>query len=69
MAELDLDRLERQIDMLIQQCRQLRVENESLHEKERRLLSERAQLMDQNIKARDKLEAVISRLKSMEEEV
>lgn len=69
MAKFDLDRLERQIDTLIQQCRELRVENKSLQDKERRLLAERAELMDQNIRARDKLEAVIGRLKSMEEEL
>lgn len=66
--EQDLKSLEFQIDELIQLCQQLKNENQALREQHGSLMSERANLMQKNEMARSRVEAMIMRLKTMEQE-
>ncbi len=63
----DLLNLERRVDDLIQTVEQLKRENGSLRESQSALLNERARLIEKTEMARNRVEAMISRLKSMEE--
>lgn len=58
--------LEHKIDELIQLCDVLNQENHLLKSREAGWASERAQLIEKNELARVKIEAMISRLKSLE---
>ncbi len=58
--------LEARIDVLIQLCKQLAEENKALRESQTHLMSERAALLEKNALARTRIEAMITRLKSME---
>jgi len=60
--------LEARVDDLLRISARLRQENQSLHEREAKLVEERAQLLKKNDVARNKVEAIISRLKSLEQE-
>lgn len=66
ITEEELSRLERRVDELILTCGQLKEENESLRAKQESLVSERATLIERNELARNRVEAMITRLKSME---
>ena len=66
--EKKLQQLEARIEELIRISSRLRLENESLHAREARLLEERAQLLKKNDVARSKVEAIITRLRSLEQE-
>ncbi|MGA8276946.1 MAG: TIGR02449 family protein [Rhodanobacteraceae bacterium] len=55
------------IDQLIDLCRRLQEENRSLRHSQEHLASERAQLMVKNEQARSRVEAMIGRLKSLEQ--
>lgn len=61
-----LEHLEDKVDELIALCSALDKENKSLRRRENEWLSERRQLMMKNETARSKVEAMITRLKSME---
>ena len=67
-TEQQLRQLEARIDDLLRISARLRQENQSLHEREAKLVEERAQLLKKNDVARNKVEAIISRLKSLEQE-
>lgn len=67
-TEQQLRQLEARVDDLLRISARLRQENQSLHEREARLVEERAQLLKKNDVARNKVEAIISRLKSLEQE-
>jgi len=69
MAEFDLNRLEQQVDELIRLCDRLREENASLRASQEHLVSERADLIEKTELARSKVEAMVARLKSMEEQL
>jgi len=69
MADFDLDTLERQVDELIRTCDRLRDENASLRAAQEHLVSERADLIEKTELARSKVEAMVARLKSMEEQL
>ncbi|MGB5734177.1 MAG: TIGR02449 family protein [Thiohalocapsa sp.] len=69
MADFDLETLERKIDELIRICDRLREENASLHASREHLVSERADLIEKTELARSKVEAMVERLKSMEEQL
>ena len=69
MADFDLETLERQIDELIRICDRLREENASLRASREHLVSERADLIEKTELARSKVEAMVERLKSMEEQL
>ena len=66
MEKLDWQPLEAQIDALIQVCHQLADENRSLRETQASLMAERTELLEKNTIARNRIEAMIARLKSME---
>lgn len=65
-TESDLQRLETQIDALIDTVNLLKQENTSLRHQQDQLMSERAQLIEKTELARSRVEAMISRLKSLE---
>lgn len=67
-SEQELKALEIRVDELIQLCHQLKNENQALREQRTSLVSERAQLMEKNELARSRIEAMIMRLKGMEQE-
>jgi cell division protein ZapB len=63
-----LRQLESRLEELIGISARLRQENEALHEREAKLMEERAQLLKKNDVAKAKVEAIITRLKSLEQE-
>lgn len=67
MANFDLSTFERDVDSLIQVCRKLREENSSLRARQDSLVAERAELIEKTELARSRVEAMIARLRSMEE--
>ncbi|HYW02488.1 MAG TPA: TIGR02449 family protein [Gammaproteobacteria bacterium] len=67
MTESELERLERRVGELLALCQQLREENRSLQDRQEQLATERAQLIQRNELVRARVEAMISRLKSMEQ--
>ena len=66
-AEQDLKKLETQIDELIQTVDRLKEENRTLRSRQDNLTSERAQLIERNDMARTRVEAMINRLKALEQ--
>ena len=67
MTEHYFNALEQKIDQILDRCQQLEQENVQLKERERLLKEERAQLALQNEQTQSKIEAMISRLKSLEQ--
>ena len=65
--ESDLKRLEDRLDDLVKICNQLQSENKSLKEKQETLSKERATMVQKNEEVRARVEAMIVRLKSMEQ--
>lgn len=65
--ENDLKRLEGRLDDLVQVCDRLQSENKSLKEQQDSLSKERATLLQNNEQVRGRVEAMIVRLKSMEQ--
>jgi cell division protein ZapB len=65
-TESDLMQLESQIDALIDTVNQLKQENTSLRHQQDNLMSERAQLIEKTELARTRVEAMITRLRSLE---
>lgn len=65
--ESDLKRLEDRLDDLVKICNQLQTENKSLKEKQETLSKERATMVQKNEEVRARVEAMIVRLKSMEQ--
>lgn len=63
----DLDRLEQQLKLLLEQTLKLREENQSLQNRQESLVAERAGLVAKNEEARSKVEAMIHRLKALEQ--
>ena len=59
--------LEQKIDQVLERCQQLEHENQQLKERERTLKEERAQLTRLNEQTQSKIEAMIVRLKSLEQ--
>ncbi|NIR59377.1 MAG: TIGR02449 family protein [Gammaproteobacteria bacterium] len=62
----EVKRLEARIEELIRTCDRLRDENRSLREQQEALMGERARLIEKTELARNRVEAMINRLKSME---
>ena len=69
MGHFDIEILERQVDELIQICNRLREENTWLRARQVTLGEDRAQLVEKTELARSKVESIISRLKTMEEDL
>lgn len=69
MATLDqnLSAIDERIDRLLGLCRSLQEENRSLRASQEQLANERAQLLARNEQARSRVEAMIARLKSLEQ--
>lgn len=55
------------VDRLVDLCRRLSEENRSLRQSQEQLANERASLIARNEQARTRVEAMISRLKSLEQ--
>jgi cell division protein ZapB len=66
-VDLELQRLEKRLDELVAICRQLQQENQSLKERQNMLAEDRATLLQKNEQVRGRVEAMISRLKAMEQ--
>ncbi len=66
ITEDDLKRLEARVDELIQANVNLRNENNSLLSSQESLVTERAELIEKTEMAKTRVEAMITRLKSME---
>lgn len=65
--EHELKRLEKRVDALVNVCDQLQDENRSLKQRQDVLTSERANLLQKNEQVRARVEAMIGRLKAMEQ--
>ncbi|VAX11675.1 hypothetical protein MNBD_GAMMA26-50 [hydrothermal vent metagenome] len=66
--ELDLKKLEVRVEELIRACAQLKGENSSLRTQQESLVAERADLIEKTELAKTRVETIITRLKSMEQE-
>lgn len=65
--ETELKRLEERVDALVRVCDQLQDENRSLKQRQDVLTAERASLLQKNEQVRARVEAMIGRLKAMEQ--
>jgi len=66
-VELELKRLEKRLEDLIGTVNQIKEENRALRQLQDALTSERASLLQKNEQVRARVEAMIGRLKSMEQ--
>jgi cell division protein ZapB len=67
LASFDLDQLEQQIMSLIRLNQRLQEENASLRARQETLVIERSELIEKSEQARSRVEAMLSRLRAMEE--
>ena len=65
--DLELRRLEKRLEELVGMCRQLQEENTSLRHRQDSLIAERASLLHKNEQVKGRVEAMIGRLKGMEQ--
>lgn len=65
-SEQELTRLEYWVDELLKTCERLSKENRLLRAQQGELLADRERLTDKNERARDRIEAMIMRLKALE---
>lgn len=63
----DLHEVSTRIDRLVELCQRLSEENRSLRQSQEQLANERALLLQKNEQARTRVEAMIVRLKSLEQ--
>ncbi len=63
----ELQKLEQKIDQLIDDYRHVKVENHTLKVKQDSLVREKAKLIEKTTLARTQVEAMITRLKAMEQ--
>ena len=68
MDELDLKKLETRVDELIKAVERLQQENKTLRASQTHLMTERTDLIEKTEMARTKVEAMIKRLKALENE-
>ena len=66
ITQMDINQLEQRVDDLITTCSSLKQENDTLRQKQDSLMTERAELIEKTELARTRVEAMITRLKSME---
>ena len=66
-VELELKRLEKRLEDLIVTVSQIKEENRALRQRQDTLTAERATLLQKNEQVRGRVEAMIGRLKSMEQ--
>jgi cell division protein ZapB len=62
----ELHEVSGRIDRLLELCRRLAEENRSLRQSQEQLASERSNLLAKNEQARTRVEAMIARLRSLE---
>jgi len=67
LFETELKRLEQRVDALVLVCDKLQDENRSLKQRQDVLTAERATLLQKNEQVRARVEAMIGRLKAMEQ--
>ena len=67
LFETELKRLEQRVDALVKVCDKLQDENRSLKQRQDVLTAERATLLQKNEQVRARVEAMIGRLKAMEQ--
>lgn len=67
--EADLKRLEFAVEELIRMCEHLQQENSRLRNEQMRLKTERTLLIKKNEMSKNRMEAIVTRLKSMELEL
>lgn len=67
MAKFDLDQFELRLTALIRLNERLREENASLRARQELLMVERSELIEKTEQARSRVEAMLSRLRAMEE--
>lgn len=65
--ELELKRLEKRLEDLIATVAQIKEENRALRQRQETLTTEKATLLQKNEQVRARVEAMIGRLKSMEQ--
>ena len=65
--DTEFNRLETLLDELIKTCAQLREENHGLRTETKTLQDERTRLLEKNELARNRVEAMITHLRSMEQ--
>ena len=65
--EHELKRLEQRVDALVTVCDQLQDENRTLKQRQDALTTERATLLQKNEQVRARVEAMIGRLKAMDQ--
>jgi cell division protein ZapB len=63
----EFKKLEEQVGDLVRVCQRLKRENSSLRQQERDLLEQNTKLSEKNRIARTRIEAIIGKLKSMEQ--
>ena len=63
----ELKHLEKRLDELVQICKKLQTENQSLKQRQDSIAEERANLIQKNEQVRARVEAMIVRLKAMEQ--
>ena len=64
----ETDNVEQKLDQLIELCQPLKRENQILLDREAGLMGERSELIEKNEMARQKIEAMINRLRTMSAE-
>ena len=65
--ENELKHLEKRLDELVKICKKLQTENQSLKQRQDSIAEERANLIQKNEQGRARVEAMIGRLKAMEQ--
>lgn len=68
MDEIDLKKLESRVDDLIKAVDRLQQENKTLRQSQTSLITERNTLLEKTELARTRVEAMIGRLKALEDE-
>ncbi|BCD85876.1 hypothetical protein PSm6_22830 [Pseudomonas solani] len=68
MEDAELQALTAKLELLIQRVEQLKSQNRQLQAAEKAWKEERAHLIEKNEMARQKVEAMISRLKALEQD-
>ena len=66
-VEIELKRLEKRIEELVATVNHIKEENRALRQRQETLTAERAALLQKNEQVRGRVEAMIGRLKSMEQ--
>ncbi|EIC21929.1 TIGR02449 family protein [Thiorhodovibrio frisius] len=69
MSGFDFNLFEKQVDELVALSDRLREENASLRASQEHLVTERAELIEKTELARSRIEAMVQRLKSLEDQL